>query len=700
MGVPGAYPGPRIYPPDLRWRLQRRLYDQLEVECVSREFSGAPATVRASLPAAGGGSRSSRSRSAGSSASQPTTKRHRRAAARRARDAKRQARRLRRSGPASLTVARDLAAIGYEVVVFDSDSRAGGMMRSQIPKFRLPDEVIDEEVGYALSTGGQFIAERRIDSLKALIGEGYDAIFVGCGAPRGRNLDIPGRKEAASHIHIGIDWLSSVSFGHISTIGRRVVVLGGGNTAMDCCRTARRLGGAEVTVVVRSGFAEMKASPWEKEDAVREGVAILNFLAPKAFTHENGRLTGVTFEKMAATKDERGRRVLTPTGEPDVTIDCDDVLIAVGQENAFPWIETRHGPRLRPRRPAGRRSADLPVEPEKRLLRRRRRFRAQEHHHRRRPRPRGGDLDRRLLPRRGRARPAPADDQSREPEDGHSRMVLRQRDHPRPPVQGSPCREHCRAEEHQDRGRARLRSQAGARRSAALPQLRRPDPLLGAALHRVRRLRRRLPDRLHLVRAQRAGARAQAVAGGARPQSHPGDLCLGAGQDPPGHGQGRGSLPALRALRRTLPDRRLGHDEIHHRNGASRTPNADPRCKRLRHSLRQRQRLGIGKRESPVRPLDPADGRADRAAQHLPLQHSGPADLVRSAGERRRVARRARGRGHSGRDESADLRAGCRGARARRLSLLRFHEARRPSSDTKRHRGPGPAADRDLRRPI
>jgi formate dehydrogenase beta subunit len=247
------------------------------------------------------------------------------------------------AGPASLTVARDLAAIGYEVVVFDSDSRAGGMMRSQIPKFRLPDEVIDEEVGYALSMGGQFVAERRIDSLKCLIGERYDAIFVGCGAPRGRNLDIPGRREAASHIHIGIDWLSSVSFGHISSIGRRVVVLGGGNTAMDCCRTARRLGGAEVKVIVRSGFAEMKASPWEKEDAMREGVAILNFLAPKAFTHENGRLTGVKFEKMAAKKDERGSRVLTPTGEPDVVIECDDVLIAVGQENAFPWIESDAG---------------------------------------------------------------------------------------------------------------------------------------------------------------------------------------------------------------------------------------------------------------------------------------------------------------------------------------------------------------------
>jgi formate dehydrogenase (NADP+) beta subunit len=247
------------------------------------------------------------------------------------------------AGPASLTVARDLAAIGYEVVVFDSDAKAGGMMRSQIPKFRLPDEVIDEEVGYALSTGGAFVASRRIDSLKALVGEGFDAVFVGCGAPRGRDLEAPGRREAAKHIHIGIDWLASVSFGHIHSIGRRVVVLGGGNTAMDCCRTSLRLGGKDVKVIVRSGFAEMKASPWEKEDAMHEGVAILNFHVPKAFTHEGGRLTGVLFEKVTAQKDDRGRRVLVPSGEPDVHVPCDDVLIAVGQENAFPWIESDAG---------------------------------------------------------------------------------------------------------------------------------------------------------------------------------------------------------------------------------------------------------------------------------------------------------------------------------------------------------------------
>ena len=243
------------------------------------------------------------------------------------------------AGPASLTVARDLAPLGYQVVVFDGDARAGGMIRSQIPKFRLPEEVIDEEVGYVLDLGVEFRPNAWVGSMKALLAEGWDAVFVGSGAPRGRDLDIPGRKEAARQIHIGIDWLASVSFGHVDRIGKRVIVLGGGNTAMDCCRSAKRLGGEDVKVIVRSGFDEMKASPWEKEDAMHEGIPILNYLVPKAFLHEQGRLTGMTFEKVQAVYDARGRRQLIPTGEPDQTFECDEVLVAVGQENAFPWIE-------------------------------------------------------------------------------------------------------------------------------------------------------------------------------------------------------------------------------------------------------------------------------------------------------------------------------------------------------------------------
>jgi formate dehydrogenase beta subunit len=243
------------------------------------------------------------------------------------------------AGPAALTVARDLAPLGYDLVVYDADAKAGGMIRSQIPRFRLPEEVIDEEVGYITGLGLDMRLGQRIDSLKDLLAEGYDAVFVGTGAPRGRDLDLPGREEARANIHIGIDWLSSVSFGHIEKIGRRVIVLGGGNTAMDCCRTSRRLGGEEVKVIVRSGFEEMKASPWEKEDAIHEDIPILNFRVPKAFTHENGKLTGVVFEVVKAERDEKGRRRLVPSGEPDEHHECDDVLVAVGQENAFPWIE-------------------------------------------------------------------------------------------------------------------------------------------------------------------------------------------------------------------------------------------------------------------------------------------------------------------------------------------------------------------------
>ena len=247
------------------------------------------------------------------------------------------------AGPASLTVARDLAPLGYEVTVFDSEAKAGGFIRTQIPRFRLPESVIDEETGYVLNLGVNFVSGHHIDSLRDLTTQGYDAIFVGCGAPRGRDLEVPGRKEAAAGIHIGIDWLASVSFGHITSVGKRVIVLGGGNTAMDCCRSARRMGSSDVKVIVRSGFEEMKASPWEKEDAVHEGIPIINYHVPKSFEHRDGKLIGMTFEIVRAEYDAKGRRSLVPTGEPDAFFDCDEVLVAVGQENAFPLIESDLG---------------------------------------------------------------------------------------------------------------------------------------------------------------------------------------------------------------------------------------------------------------------------------------------------------------------------------------------------------------------
>ena len=242
-------------------------------------------------------------------------------------------------GPASLTVARDLAPLGYELHLFDEQPAGGGMMRTQIPSFRLPIAVLEEEVGFILNMGihTQFLTY--VDSLKSVIDKDYDVVFVGTGAPRGRNLSIPGRDEAAAHIHIGIDWLQSVAYEHTSSIGKNVIVLGGGNTAMDCCRTARRLGGEHVKVLVRSPFKEMKASPWEKEDAMHEDIPILDNHVPVSFVHENGRLTGMMFEIVHAVYDDNGKRSLVPTGEPHVFIPADDVLIAIGQENSFPWIE-------------------------------------------------------------------------------------------------------------------------------------------------------------------------------------------------------------------------------------------------------------------------------------------------------------------------------------------------------------------------
>lgn len=247
------------------------------------------------------------------------------------------------AGPASLTVARDLAVLGYEVTVLDGGPTPGGMMRSQIPKFRLPDRVIDEECAQITTLGVQTRYNTWVNSMTALLAEPWDAIFIGTGAPRGRAPEVSGWESFNGQVHIGIEWLANVSFGHTDKVSPRVIVLGGGNTAMDCCRTARRLGGTDVKVVVRSGFDEMKASPWEKEDALHEGVEIHNFLVPKAFLSEAGRLTGVRFERVRAEYDAKGKRSLVPTGEAPVDMPCDEVLVAIGQDNAFGWIEAEAG---------------------------------------------------------------------------------------------------------------------------------------------------------------------------------------------------------------------------------------------------------------------------------------------------------------------------------------------------------------------
>jgi len=243
------------------------------------------------------------------------------------------------AGPASLTVARDLAQLGYELHLYDEQKKGGGFMRSQIPSFRLPETVLDEEVNYILDLGIHTHFNHYVTSMKEILAKDYDAVFVGTGAPKGRDLtDLPGRKEGAANIHIGINWLASVAFEHTNKIGKNVIVLGGGNTAMDCCRTSRRLGGENVKVIVRSPFAEMKASPWEKEDAMHEDIPIIDNHVPKSFVVENGKLKGMTFEKVKAVT-ENGKRKLVPIGGEDVFFEADDVLCAIGQENSYPWIE-------------------------------------------------------------------------------------------------------------------------------------------------------------------------------------------------------------------------------------------------------------------------------------------------------------------------------------------------------------------------
>jgi formate dehydrogenase beta subunit len=243
------------------------------------------------------------------------------------------------AGPASLTVARDLMPLGYEIDLYDDQRKGGGFMRSQIPSFRLPESVLDEEVNYILDMGVVTHFNQTVTSMKDMLDKGYDAIFVGTGAPRGRDLPkLPGRQDGDANIHIGIDWLASVAFEHTSKIGKKVLVLGGGNTAMDCCRTAKRLGGEDVRVVVRSPKADMKASPWEIEDAEHEDIPMYENHNPKAFVTENGRLSGMIFERVEPVFDESGKRTLEPTGE-EVFMACDDVLMAIGQLNSFPWIE-------------------------------------------------------------------------------------------------------------------------------------------------------------------------------------------------------------------------------------------------------------------------------------------------------------------------------------------------------------------------
>ncbi len=247
-------------------------------------------------------------------------------------------------GPASLTVARDLLSLGYNVDLYDDQSKAGGFIRTQVPSFRLPEKVLNEEVDRILNMGVNAIFNTYVNNLKEIIDKNYDAVFIGTGAPRGRDLpNLPGRIEGDESIFIGIEWLAGVLYRHVTKIPPKVIVLGGGNTAMDCCRTARRLGGEDVQVIVRSPRSDMKASPWEIEDAEEEGIPVIDNHSPLEFVIKEGKLVGMYFEKMSAAYDVQGQRTLTPAEEPPVFIPCDLVLLAVGQQNAFPWIGSDSG---------------------------------------------------------------------------------------------------------------------------------------------------------------------------------------------------------------------------------------------------------------------------------------------------------------------------------------------------------------------
>lgn len=242
------------------------------------------------------------------------------------------------AGPASLTVANDLVPLGYECTIFEALPKAGGLMRTNIPAFRLPVRVLEEEIDYILDMGVDIRYDHRIDSMKKLLdSEEFDAVFVGTGAPKGKELSIPGRVEASDNIHIGIEWLEAIHFEHIDEVGERVLVIGVGNTAMDCCRSAKRLGGKDIKVMARKTRPYFKASPWELEDAEGEEVEILVNHSPQSFVVEDGRLTGMMFDIVEWHENEKGRLVSTKLDE--TFIPCDDVVLAIGQDNAFPWIE-------------------------------------------------------------------------------------------------------------------------------------------------------------------------------------------------------------------------------------------------------------------------------------------------------------------------------------------------------------------------
>ena len=398
------------------------------------------------------------------------------------------------SGPASLTVANDLLPLGYECVIFEALPKAGGLMRSNIPSFRLPVGVLEEEIDMILDMGVEIHYDHRIESLKELLDTGgFDSVFVGTGAPKGKELDIPGRQEADANVHIGIDWLESIHFGHIDSVGERVLVIGVGNTAMDCCRSSRRLGGNDIKVMARKSRPYFKASPWELDDAEGEEIEILVNHSPQKFVVEGGRLMGMVFDLVEWEENEKGRLVSKKLGEK--FIEADDVILAIGQDNAFPWIEKDIGIEFG--------DWDMPVvdratfmTTREGLRRRRRGVGPREHHLGGGARSSSCDLDPPVLPGRVGQRSTPAGYEPRFDQDGPARMALLERlrcesaDRDALRGSGSAARRHVRG------SGVGLRPKGIGARGRALPQLRYSDRLHGQLVHRVRCVHRRVSDAL------------------------------------------------------------------------------------------------------------------------------------------------------------------------------------------------------------
>ena len=489
-----------------------------------------------------------------------------------------------------------------------------------------------DEIDCILDMGVDIRYNSPVDSMSALLDEGFDAVFVGSGAPRGKDLDLPGRHDTRTeHIHIGIDWLGSVAFGHIDTIGERVLIIGVGNTAMDCCRSSRRLGGKDIKVMARRPRAFFKASPWELEDAEEEGVEIVINHAPKRFVIENGKLTGMEFERLEWDAEAKKSKVIDT-----VILPCDDVILAIGQDNAFPWIERDLGIEFD--------KWDMPkvdemtfdVHPPRRLLRRRCRLGTEEHHLGRRTRPSGRHLHPQPLPGDSGDRAPAARHESHQPEDGPQRVELSQRLQSVAAPEDAARRSGAALRGTRHRSRARLHRRTDRARSAALPELRYRDRLHRAEMHRVRRLHRYLSRLLPHDRAGRAGRSAPPASLRAGHQSRSGALRLQtAPPNRPPHVEGRRPLRPLRPVRGALSHRGVGHAEIPdfsssyagHGDHAAASNNAQ-RHKRFCIQAGERQRVRLGQRQQPPHAGHLPDGRSRLRQEPLPVEYSGPAHVV------------------------------------------------------------------------